>query len=626
MTKQINTGILTREFDISNSNIDVEARTVSLSFSSENPVDRFWGREILDHDNGSVRLDRMKNAGPVLVDHNPSDHVGVVENIVISADRRGESLVRFGRSDRANEIFNDIQDKIRTNISVGYRIHKMVLESSDDEGVDIFRATDWEPFEISIVSVPADDSVGIGRNISDQEYLTIIEERQMNEVKETPVVEDQQPVKTVERIVEVESKVDLDKVQSDWRREELHRVESIETLGEAHKEDVLAREFVKNGKSLEEFRAALLDKIQARPMPSPDIGMTEKESRQFSFVRAINALANPTDQRAQRAAAFEFEASQAAAEKLGKEARGIMVPNDVMTRDLNVTTATAGGNLVATDLLSQNFIDLLRNATIAFDAATQLTGLVGNVAIPRHTTAASAFWVAESASPTESQQAFDQVTLSPETVGGFTDISRKLLLQSSIDVESFVRRDLARVLAIEIDRVGINGSGTSPEPEGILQTTGIGSVALGTNGDVMTWDAIVSLETEVAIDNADIGSLAYMFNAAGRGSAKRVFIDAGSGERIWDPRAQDTPVNGYRAFTTNQVPSNLTKGTGTDLSAIIFGNWLDLVYGLWGGLDILVDPYTASTSGTVRVVALQDIDVAVRHPESFAAIVDAVTT
>lgn len=623
MTNRIKTGPLTRTFSIDKRNIDVENRTVRLSFSSELPVDRVWGREILDHSDGSVRLDRLNNGGPLLVDHNPSDHVGVIEVASIGADRRGQTVARLGNSERAQEIFNDINDGIRTHVSVGYVIHEMRQDDTDDNS-KAFRATDWEPLEVSVVSIPADDGVGFGRNFSDTNFESIVEEKIMKDENKEPAQE--RTVEQVEVIREVPAKVDTAALETDWRKQELQRVQSIETLGEAHGEEPLSREFVKSGGSVEDFRGALLDKIKSRPVPSADIGMSDKESRQFSFVRAINALANPTDRRAQEAAAFEYEASEAAAEKMGRESRGITVPNDVLKRDLTVGTAADGGDTVSTDLLSQNFIDLLRNRTVAFSAATQLTGLVGNIAIPRHTAAATAFWVAESAALTESQQAFDQVTLSPETVGGFTDISRKLLLQSSIDIEAFVRNDLAMVLGIEIDRVGINGSGTSPEPEGILQTTGIGSVALGTNGDVMTWDSIVNLETEVAIDNADIGSLAYMFNAAGRGSAKRVFIDAGSGERIWDPRAMDTPVNGYQAFTTNQVPSNLTKGTGTDLSAIIFGNWADLVYGLWGGLDLLIDPYTASTTGTVRVVAMQDVDVAVRHPESFAAIVDAVTT
>ena len=398
---------------------------------------------------------------------------------------------------------------------------------------------------------------------------------------------------------------------------------------------------------VDEFRTELLKRIQTRPVQSPDLGLSDKEAKRFSFLRAINAMAAPDDRRAQERAAFEREVSEAAAEKMGRQTRGftvpdsisghlddrvkadpirLVIPSDIIKRDLVVGTATAGGHTVSTDMLSQNFIDMLRNRTVVFQRALQLTGLIGNIAIPRQTGGATAYWVTEGNAPTESQQAFDQVAMSPNTVGAFTDFSRKLMLQSSLDIEAFVRGDLAATLGLEIDRVCINGSGSGSEPEGILNTTGIGSVVGGTNGLAPTWDHIVDLESEVANDNADVGSLVYLTNTKVRGKLKKTFVDPGSGERVWDTRAGDSPLNGTGALVTNQVPSNLTKGTSSGVcSAIVYGNLRDLIVGMWGGLDIMVDPYSMSTSGSVRVVALQDVDVAVRHAQSFAAMVDALT-
>jgi HK97 family phage major capsid protein len=303
-----------------------------------------------------------------------------------------------------------------------------------------------------------------------------------------------------------------------------------------------------------------------------------------------------------------------------------MVPTDVLRRDLLVGTSTAGGHTVATDLRAGDFIELLRNRMVLMGMGTQmLTGLSGNIAIPRATGAGGAFWVAENAAPTESQQAFDQVTMSPKTMGAFTDISRKLLLQSSLDVEAFVRGDLATVLALELQRAGINGSGSGAEPRGILNVVGIGSVAGGTNGAVPSFANIVALETEVAQDNADIGTLGYLTNARVRGRLKTVEKASSTAQFLWE--AGNTPLNGYRAEVTNAVPSNLVKGSsGAVCSAIIFGNFADLIIGMWGGLDLMVDPYTGSTAGTVRVVTLQDVDIAVRRAESFSAMVDALTT
>lgn len=359
-----------------------------------------------------------------------------------------------------------------------------------------------------------------------------------------------------------------------------------------------------------------------QPVASAHIGMNQREVRQYSLVRAIWASV----QNDWRGAELEREASVAVARQLRREPQGFFVPADWAQRDLVVGTNTAGGHTVQTELLAQSFITLLRNSMMVRAAgATILSDLVGNIAIPRQTGGATAYWVAENGAPTESQQAFDQVAMSPKTVGAFTDMSRRLLMQSSLDVESFVRGDLATVLGLAIDLASMHGSGSSNQPLGIAGTSGIGSVAGGTNGLAPAWSHLVSLETEVAIDNADINRLAYVTNAKVRGKLKQVEKATNTGLFLWADGAQ--PINGYPAYISNQVSSTLTKGTSSGVcSAIFFGNWADLIIGLWGGLDILVDPYTGSTAGTVRVVALQDVDIAVRHPESFAAMLDALTT
>lgn len=386
--------------------------------------------------------------------------------------------------------------------------------------------------------------------------------------------------------------------------------------------------------------------------PDPSVGMSRQERQRYSLVRAINAAVRND----WRGAELEAEASRAVEQRLGRPAQGFFVPYDYLAggpegaaqesvqvrtgrgfqyvpagalerRDLNVGTDAAGGHLVATDLLASSFIDMLRNAMMVQRAgARMLTGLVGDVAIPRQAGGATAYWVAENNAPTESSfgSAFDQVTLAPKTLGAFADLTRKLLLQSSIDAEALVRQDLATVLALEIDRAALHGSSSSNQPTGIAATSGIGSVAGGTNGAAPTYANLIALETEVAQDNADIGRVAYMTNTKVRGKLKSTAI--GTDQRmVWAEGAN--PVNGYPAWITNQVSSTLTKGSASGVcSAIFFGNWGDLLIGMWGGLDILVDPYTASTTGTVRVVALQDVDIAVRHAESFAAMLDALTS
>lgn len=617
MSKTIKAPIQYRSAEIVREAVNQEARTVDLIFSSEQPVDRFFGTEILDHSPQSVRLGRLQGGGPVLVDHNPADHVGVVESVSIDADRKGRVRARLGRGARAAEIFNDVEDGIRRGVSVGYRVHEMKLEKRSD-GADVYRVIDWEPVEVSFVAIPADASAMVGRSgDGDENEILIRSEEVIMETQETVVPEAKPAV--------VESRVDVRAIEKNAREGEIERVRSIRKMGEGFHAGELAERAIADGEPVDAFRARLIAHMEkTHVVPSSDVGMSDKEVRQFSFSRAINALANPTDTRAQKAAAYEFEASRAACEQMGRETRGILVPADVLKRDLSVGTATAGGHTVSTDLLAGSFIDLLRNRSYMMQLATVMSGLVGNIAIPRQTGGATAYWVAEAGAPTEAQQAFDQVTMSPKTLGAFTDFSRKLTVQSSIDVEAFIRRDLAAVLALEIDRAALHGSGASNQPTGVAATAGIGSVAGGTNGLAPTWAHIVGLESEVAIDNADIGSLVYVTNAKVRGKLKTTEKASSTAQFVWADGS--TPLNGYNAVVTNQVSSALTKGSSSGVcSAIFYGNWMDLLIGMWGGLDLLVDPYTASTTGTVRVVALQDTDIAVRHPESFAAMLDALT-
>lgn len=597
---------LHRHIKFKRDSINVGNRTVELAFSSETPVERYFGMEILSHAAGAIRLDRLSDSGPVLVDHDTGDVVGVIESVSVGTDRIGRAVVRFGKSARADEIFQDIVDGIRSKVSVGYLVHAMELASKNDGG-ETYLITDWEPLEVSIVSVPADVKVGVGRSAE-------IPQHQQNENSQT-----RKDTKTMEKndtITEnnpaTNPTVNVEAVRTETRGAELKRVQDINAIAKQHERHgamVIAQDFLNSGKSADEFRSALLEAIGKKPVPSAEIGLTENEVRDYSFTKVLNALANPKDQRAQAAAAFEIEASQAAAIASKREVQGILVPVDILRRsimgqrDLTKGTATAGGHTVATDLLPGSFIELLRKRMVTQRlGATVLNGLVGNIAIPRQTSGATAYWVAESGAPTESQQAFDQVTMSPKTVGAFTDYSRKLLIQSSLDVESFIRNDLAKVIGLELDRAALYGSGSANQPLGIKDTTNVNTKDFAAAAP--TFAEIVALETEVAADNADIGTMAYLLNATGRGGLKTTEKASSTGQFIWE--AGNT-VNGYRAEVSNQVASG----------DFWFGNWADLLIGLWSGLDLTVDPFTGSSSGTVRVVALQDVDIAVRHPESF---------
>jgi HK97 family phage major capsid protein len=409
----------------------------------------------------------------------------------------------------------------------------------------------------------------------------------------------------------MENTPDVEVIRSKAAEAERSRIATITALGEKHGLQELARELIDGGRSVDEARAAVLEKIDTRSSKvehriadekSNDLGLTDKETREFSFVRALNYLVNPADAKARRAAAFEIEVGEAAAKKYERSSNGIVIPNEVLRRDLTVGTATAGGNLVASELLSGSFIDLLRNRMAMMQAGvTMLSGLQGNISIPRQTSAATAYWVGEGGSPTESQQAIDQVNMTPKTVGAFVDYSRRLLLQSSIDVEAMVRNDLARVIALELDRAAIYGTGSANQPLGLVNTTGIGAQTITTYG---TFAEYIGMETDVAAANADAGSLRYIINAAARGALKSTEKSATStAQFVFD----NNEINGYPVIVSNQLGTN----------DCLFGDFSQFVMGMWSGLDLTVDPYAGSTSGTVRIIALQDVDFAVKQPGAF---------
>ena len=564
-------------------------RRVVFPFASEMPVERYFGMEVLSMDESAMDLSRLNDGAPLLFQHDSDKIVGVVERAYIK-DKRGYAEVKMANNDLGREMQELIKDGILRNVSFGYKINAMEADNSTDPVT--YRATSYQPFEISLVTVPADQSVGIGRT------LTISECSTTASAVTSPPLSESTPV---------EPTFDLEAIRAEAAQAKAKELSEMIALGNRTNNSDMAQEFIANSRGLEELRTALLEKMSISATPvqnnAADIGLSNEETRSFSFLRAINFLANPADRSAREAAGFEIAASEAAATKLGRQSRGITIPQEVLRRDLNVGASTAGGNVVATELDTASFIDLLRNASALDQAgATVLTGLVGNVAIPRQSGAATAYWVAESGAPTESQQTIDQVSLTPKTVAAFTDYSRRLMLQSSIDVENMVRRDLAAVLGLKIDAAGLYGTGSNSEPLGLKFISGIGTEDFA--ADAPTFAEVVALESDLATANALLGSPVYLMNAAMRGNLKTTKKDAGSGIFLME----NGEVNGYRGVLSNQVASG----------DLWFGNFSDMLIGYWSGLDIMVDPYTNSTSGTVRVVAMQDVDVAIRHPESFS--------
>ena len=599
---------------------NVKSRTFEFPFSSEYPVKRYFGNEVLSHEDGAADLSRLNDGGAVLFNHNMDKPIGVVESAYIGEDKRGYAKIRFSRSKFASEILDDVKDGILRGISFGYSINEM------DETADGMLARSWSVHELSVVTVPADPTIGFGRSLispSQGNSITMEDKSPQQEIisaeeSASPSVRTMEE-STKETAVEAEKSVEID-IKAEVQRaldENNARTAAITSLcrefGKYGAEE-LTDSLIKSNKSPAEAKAAILDlvknkaeavntPIRSTDMSTNEVGLDQKEVKRFSFLRALNALANPTDRAAQEAAAFEREVSDAASKKYEKPANGILVPNEVLQRDLNVGTATAGGNLVPTELLAGSFIDILRKRmAVMATNPTMLTGLSGNVSIPRMTSTSTAYFVGESGAPTESQQAFDQVNMTPKTIGAFVDYSRRLLLQSSIDVETMIRDDIAKVIATKLDNAAIYGSGSSNEPLGIKDTTGVGTQTITTFG---TFAEYIGMETDVAAANADVANMYYLINASARGALK-------STEKTSTSTAnfvfENNEINGYPAIVSNQLANN----------DVLFGDFSQFVIGMWSGLDLTVDPYANATSGSVRIIALQDVDFAVKQPTAFS--------
>lgn len=356
----------------------------------------------------------------------------------------------------------------------------------------------------------------------------------------------------------------------------------------------------------------------------------EKVVRNYSYAKAIREMASGG---AAGLTGLEAEMHQEGvkrAEGRGVDIMGLAIPDIIVNpeqRDLNVTGGTGGddgGVTVPENIVG--FIPALREKLVLESmGATMMTGLSGNISITKQTAKGSAAWETENSDADEQSPKFGDIKMSPKRLAAMIAYSKQLLVQSSLDIEAFVRNELVLAIARELTVAALSGSGTGNQPLGILNTVGIGSVIGGTDGAAPAWDHIVKLETEVAIDDADLGALGYLTNPKVRGKLKRTKMDAGSGIMVWDKGA--TELNGYKAEVSNLIPSDLDKGASTGVcSSIIYGNWADLLIGQWGGLDLVVDPYTLAGQNKVKVTANSLWDIAIRRAESFAAMKDALTS
>ena len=590
--EQIKTGQLSRQFNFERDQVDAEARTVTLSFSSEQPVERWFGTEVLSHSPESVDLTRLNAKAALLANHDLNDQIGVIENATVE-NGRGIATVRFSKSERGEEFYQDVLDGIRSNISVGYTIEEM-----EEKSERVFTATQWAPHEISLVSTPADFSVGIGRSDAvSGDHLT----RVINLIKETPIMEDQ--------------KIDIEVVKNEAREAVLKEEQlRVRTINEMAKDAPYLRELadkaLNDGFALDHFQREAFEATKKELARKPDLAadiasplnvdLSRGEKESYSLLRAISASASGDWSKA----GLEKEISDTIAQRSGQSNGGFYMPSDMAwgRRDLTVGTNNAGGFLVGTDHDGANFIDALRAAMVTTRLGARImSNLQGNVAIPKLATGTSTYWVAEDGAPTEGQPVFASVSLTPKNLASFVQISRNLLVQSDPSVETVIQDDITRAIAVAIDAAALAGTGSSNQPTGILATTGIGSVSFSSAG-APTFAEIVAIESAISADNAMGANMAFVTTPALAGTLKTTTKDSGSGRFV----SEDNAIMGYSVNPTSSMTAN----------TILLGDFSQLMIAQFGAVEVITDRNAQTGQLTLGLHAM--VDVGVRHAESFA--------
>ncbi len=376
------------------------------------------------------------------------------------------------------------------------------------------------------------------------------------------------------------------------------KITALKALGDnpdAAKFDALETEVRALDKQIK--NAATLAEFERQADAEPDARL-DAEVREFSVAKAIReSVAGSLTGR---------EAEVSAELGKGREVRGVMIPTAAIfgeQRAMTVGTAANGGNTVATNL--GGLIDRLRPVlAVQGLGATVISGLTGNLDLPRLTSGPTAYWVAEDGSTTASDSHFDKVSLTPKTVSGEMYMSRRLTLQSGVAIENLLRQDLAFVLAQALDKAAVQGGGTN-EPDGILELITANATSATALSDIAA-DLISALE----IDDVT-GTGGFLTSPTLIATARKIKQETGSNRNI--PIAET--FHNERVVASNNVPND---GGSPAKEHLIYGAWSNLVLGMWSGVDILANPYSDASKGGLRLHAFMDTDIAIRHPEAFA--------
>ena len=330
------------------------------------------------------------------------------------------------------------------------------------------------------------------------------------------------------------------------------------------------------------------------------LGLSSKESREYSVTRLILAAANGS-----LAHTFEGECSADIAKRMNMIANphGGFVPLDIQMRDMTSAGASGSNYLVGTQPLT--FIDMVRNRSIVSRlGATQIDGLTGNATIPRISADSTAYWLASESVPlTESQPTIGQISLSPKHAGAYTEVSRLMSMQAA-GIDSLLMATLAGAVGTAIDVAAIAGTGASGQPIGIINTSGVGTFS----GTSLAWAGLIESQSDVLsgsdVDPAQCGYATTAVVASTLMARQRF---TGVDSPLWQNTYGDGVMAGCRAIASGNVPA----------STMVFGHWPSLIIANWGLLQLEANPYANFPAGIIGVRAMAAVDIAVRRPADF---------
>jgi HK97 family phage major capsid protein len=582
-------------------------KSLRVAFSSETPVLRSENGqkyyEQLSHNPEDSDLSLLNDGGAFIDEHNWKNQIGSIERAWLDKDRVGRADLSFADTELGRERWMLMSTGHRKDISFGYIQTRQLSETRGADGIPIRRFA-WKAFEITSTAVGADHfKTGVGRSTEIKKTNT----RSMNNEK-TGVEIDYQ---TADRITAN---------ANEFAKDNPHI--AAEILAEKTRA-------ISEGLSTRAFAGAVYKMLEANPRKNlmrtvdHEIGMDQGDIQQYSLHRAIRSLVTNNG----KLDGFELDVSQQVERKCRQRAEGFFIPMDVvfggsrrnfLKRDMTVGDFQSGGAAAGTQILP--FIELLRNKTVCNRlGSTVLAGLTSDVAIPREVAPAIAYSVPEVGQLPDSNLLLDEIRLSPHRVGVTVTYGKQLVFQSSEDIESLIRADAMDVVALKHDALFLNGTGSSDEPLGLLNTIGLNSVAfLGTP----TYAKIIAFETACGVMNADRGRLAYVTTPRAKGNLKQIAVAlAGattvSANALWESEdfgdgSNDGLVNGYRAAASNQIPGD----------RVLYGNWTDFITAYFGGFDIVLDPYTSAKKAQIVLTINTWIDCAPRHAQSFTTSAD----